>query len=146
MFQGAIQVNLDPKSRMAIPVKQRNKLVSLECNQITVTAHPNRCLLVYPMSAWDVVYKKIMAFPSLDPQAAGWRRMLLGHAETLDMDAAGRILLSATLRDFAKIEKSMMLVGQGNYLELWNEDAWHAQTAAFNPDGPMPGGIADFSL
>ena len=146
MFQGALQVNLDIKNRMAIPVKQRNKLVSLECNQITITAHPSRCLLVYPMSAWELVAKKVETFSSLDGQAAGWRRMLLGHAETLELDAAGRILLPPTLRSFAGIDKATMLVGQGDYLELWNEDAWHAQIAAFNPNGPMPAGMADFSL
>ena len=146
MFLGATQVNLDVKSRLAIPVKQRNKLVSLECNQIMVTAHPNHCLLVYPMPAWDIVFKKIQAFPSLDKQATGWRRVLLGNAHDLELDGSGRILLPATLRDFAKIDKSAMLVGQGQYLELWNEQAWHATMDAFDPDGAMPAGAADFSL
>ena len=146
MFDGALQVNLDVKNRMAIPVKHRNKLVSLECNQIKITAHPDRCLLVYPMAAWDVVFKKLGTFPSLDRQATAWKRMLIGHADTLDLDAAGRILLSPTLRAFANIEKNAMLVGQGSYLELWNEDAWHAKNAEFDPYGPLPASVSDFSL
>ena len=146
MFQGALPVNLDNKGRMAIPVKIRNKLVSLDCDQITVTAHPARCLLVYPMPAWDVVYKKLKAFPSLDAKASKWKRLIMGHADTLDVDAAGRILLSPTLRAFANIEKSVMLVGQGDYLELWNEDAWHATNAELDSDSPLPPSIADFSL
>jgi MraZ protein len=66
------------------------------------------------------------SFPAPTPRARALKRLLLGHAEDCGLDASGRILLPAPLREFANLEKQVVLVGQGNKFEIWNEQAWNA--------------------
>lgn len=69
----------------------------------------------------------MMALSSFDRQSSSLQRLLVGFAEDIDMDSAGRLLVSPVLREFAGLEKQAMLVGQGSHFELWNMDAWRAQ-------------------
>jgi MraZ protein len=76
------------------------------------------------------------------------QRFLVGHAEDVVMDAAGRVLISATLRDYAKLDKRVMLVGQGNKFELWDEARWQAQyekMSGFSTDD-LPPELEGFTL
>ena len=89
-----------------------------------------------------------MAFPSLDRQASLWKRLLVGFAEEVELDGAGRLLVSPELRAFAHIDKRVMLVGQGTHFELWDETGWNAQLEKLlsggNPN--LPPGMENFSL
>ena len=62
--------------------------------------------------------------PSFEPQTRRLQRLIIGHASDVEVDKAGRVLLAATLREYAQLDKKMMLVGQGNKLELWDETHW----------------------
>jgi MraZ protein len=88
-----------------------------------------------------------MTFSSFDPQLSLWKRLLVGFAEDLELDAAGRLLISPVLRKFAGLEKEVMLVGQGSHFELWSEQAWQQQLdqLASTPD-KLPPGMENFSL
>jgi MraZ protein len=68
-----------------------------------------------------------MSLSSFDKQSSALQRLLVGYAEDLELDSAGRLLVSPALRDFAGLEKQAMLVGQGSHFELWNIEAWRAQ-------------------
>ncbi len=148
MFQGASAINLDAKGRMAVPTRHRDGLNSGKASKLVLTAHPDSCLLLYPESAWEPIRSKVMAFPSLDRQASLWKRLLVGFAEDVELDAAGRLLISPELRGFAKIEKNVMFVGQGSHFEIWDIDAWNKHlellTAGGNPT--LPAGMENFSL
>ena len=76
------------------------------------------------------------------------QRLLVGHAEDAEVDAAGRILISPALRQFADLERRMVLVGQGNKFEIWDESRWNDETAAALSfkDGELPGELEGFSL
>jgi MraZ protein len=148
MFQGASAINLDAKGRMAVPTRHRDGLSIGGNGKLVLTAHPDSCLLLYPETAWEPIRAKVMGFPSLDRQASLWKRLLVGFAEDVELDAAGRLLISPELRGFAKIEKNVMFVGQGSHFEIWGVDAWNKHlellTAGGNP--VLAAGMENFSL
>lgn len=148
MFRGATSLSLDAKSRLAVPTRHRESL-QLQCaGSLVLTAHPHRCLLLYPQPAWEPIQAKMMALSSFDKQSSALQRLLVGFAEDVTMDTAGRMLVSPVLREFAGLDKEVMLVGQGSHFELWNMDAWRAQLAQVMHDDSfiMPTELEGFSL
>lgn len=126
MYQGSNAISMDAKGRLAIPTKVRDALLA-ECGgRIVVTAHTEeRCLLVYPEQQWLQLLPQIESLPNINRKAAKIQRKLIGYATPLNIDEAnGRILLPSPLRDYAGLEKKLMLVGQGKKLELWSELEW----------------------
>ena len=148
MFQGASQINLDAKGRLAVPTRHREPLSLPGEGALVLTAHPDGCLLLYPRSAWEPIRARVMGFPALDRTASLWKRLLVGFAEDVAPDNAGRILVSPELRGFAGIEKQVMFVGQGSHFEIWNIESWDKQLEALrqgNASG-LPPGMENFSL
>lgn len=148
MFRGATHLSLDAKGRLAVPTKHREAL-QLQCaGDVVLTAHPHRCLLLYPQPAWEPIQAKLMALSSFDKNSSALQRLLVGHAEDAVMDSAGRVLVSPALRDFAGLGKELMLVGQGNHFELWGIEAWRVQLAQVMQDDHfvMPSELEGFSL
>jgi len=126
VFRGVATFNLDAKGRMAIPAKFRKHLdVCCEGRLVVTIDHSDHCLQMYPLPEWEQVEHKLTALPSLNPQVRRLKRMLLGYATECEMDGNGRILLPAKLREFAGLDKSMVMIGQGNKFELWNEQTWN---------------------
>jgi MraZ protein len=116
--------------------------------QLVLTADADGCLLVYPQPEWQPIREKLMKLSALNPKIRALQRFLVGHAEEVTMDAAGRVLISATLRDYAKLDKRVMLVGQGNKFELWDEARWQAQyekMTSFSMDD-LPPELEGFTL
>ena len=105
MFRGATALNLDAKGRLAVPSKHRDALLVQSSGRLVMTAHPHRCVLLYPQPAWLPIEEKINLLPSFDPVSSSWKRLLLGHAEELELDASGRLLVSPALRQLAGLEK-----------------------------------------
>jgi MraZ protein len=148
VFQGATQLNLDAKGRMGIPTRARDPLTLGGSVKLVLTAHPDGCLLLYPYPAWEPIRQKVMAFPSLDRQASLWKRLLVGFAEEIEPDAAGRLLISPELRDFAHIKREVMFVGQGSHFEIGDLESWNQQLEALRTGGnpSLPPGMENFSL
>lgn len=147
MFHGSSQLNLDSKGRLAIPAKYRDELVTCCEGRLVVTADPDRCLLVYPQQEWEPIQKKLMGLSSFNPKTRALQRLLVGYAEDVEMDGAGRILLPSTLREYAGLEKRVMLAGQGNRLELWEAERWLRQGAVIGSlDEGIPVELEGFSL
>lgn len=130
MFGGVAILNLDSKGRLAIPAKHRDALVEQCEGRLTLTVDQSGCLLLYPQPAWLPVAEKLANLPSFNPQARAVQRLILGHAEEVDMDSAGRILVPPTLRNFAGLDKAVVLAGMGNKFEVWDEGKWNAQMTA----------------
>lgn len=148
MFQGAASLNLDAKGRLAVPARHRESLASLSGGTLVLTAHPHRCLLIYPLPAWEPIRDKVLAAPSLEQQSALLKRLLIGFAREEEMDAAGRMLIAPELRQYAGLEKSVCLVGQGNHFELWSEAGWKQQQEAIFALGDklLPPGLETLTL
>jgi MraZ protein len=148
MFRGATNLSMDAKGRLAVPAKHRDTLLAQCAGNLILTAHPHRCLLLYPQPAWEPIQAKMMALSSFDKQSSGLQRLLVGYAEDITLDSAGRLLVSQSLRDFAGLEKEVMLVGQGGHFEMWNVDAWRKQldSVISNDSIEMPAELEGFSL
>lgn len=128
MFRGVTILNLDAKGRMAVPTKYRDRLQESSEGQLVVTLGMNDpCLMIYPLNEWDEIERKLVRLPSLNKQASRLKRLLLGHAAEVELDSHGRILLPPALRELVKLEKRIILLGQGNKFEVWNEQTWNQQ-------------------
>ena len=148
MFQGATALSLDAKGRLAVPARHREALVASSEGQLVLTAHPHRCLLLYPSPAWEPIRDKVLAASSLDPKAAAIKRLLVGNARDESLDSAGRLLVSPELRLFAQLEKQVWLVGQGAHFEIWSDAGWRQQQEVFlgMVDQSLPPGLEDLAL
>ncbi|WP_159565304.1 division/cell wall cluster transcriptional repressor MraZ [Budvicia diplopodorum] len=126
MFRGATTVNLDGKGRLAIPTRYRDSLLD-ECEgQLVCTIDLHQpCLLLYPLPEWEMIEQKLSRLSSMNPAERRVQRLLLGHASECQMDSAGRLLIANTLRQHASLVKEVMLVGQLNKFELWDEQTWY---------------------
>ncbi|MGL4206073.1 MAG: division/cell wall cluster transcriptional repressor MraZ [Aeromonadaceae bacterium] len=131
MLRGAHAITLDPKGRLTLPTKYRDWLREESEGQLICTidiTHP--CLLLYPLSEWEEIEKKLKALSTMDPLERRLQRLLLGHASECELDGNGRFLLPAPLRQHAKLDKQVMLVGQLNKFEIWSDSAWLTQVNA----------------
>ncbi|OAT56087.1 MraZ family cell division protein [Obesumbacterium proteus ATCC 12841] len=92
----------------------------------TIDLHQS-CLLLYTLPEWEIIEQKLSRLSSMEPMERRVQRLLLGHASECKMDNAGRLLLANTLRQHAGLTKEVMLVGQINKFELWDEQRWYRQ-------------------
>jgi len=148
MFRGVAQMNLDSKGRLAVPARFRDALDARCSGHLVLTADSDRCLLIYPLPDWEPIEQKLMALSSFNAQIRELQRRLVGYAEDVSMDATGRILVPPALRQFAQLEKAVVLVGQGNKFELWNKENWEQlmeRGGALNSGG-LPPELEGFSL
>jgi MraZ protein len=133
MFRGVYSLNLDDKTRIKIPAKHQLQINEICTGKMVLSIHPDdNCLLLYPLPAWQILEKKISALPSLNNHTKRLKRKLIGHATDCELDKASRILIPATLREYAKLNKRIILSGQGHNFELWDEDAWHKQITSLD--------------
>ena len=147
MYRGVTLLNIDGKSRAAVPTKYREVLMAESSGSIVITAHPHGCLLMYPRTAWEPIQQKIMQLSSFDKKSSKFQRLLVGYAEDVSIDASGRFLISSELRSYSNIEKIAMLVGQGSHFELWSEDRWTRQVQDISgDDDALPEELGGFSL
>lgn len=152
MFRGATAINLDSKGRLAVPTRYRDTL-SDECEgQMVCTIDLHQpCLLLYPLHQWEIIEQKLSRLSSMDPAQRRVQRLLLGHASECQMDGAGRLLIANTLRQHADLTKEIMLVGQFNKFELWNEQTWYQQVkediaAEQSMQSPLSERLQDLSI
>lgn len=127
MFQGSSALTLDAKGRMLIPARHRDVLLQDEKGALTITRHPDGCLMMYPRATWEIKRAQIAALPAA---ARPLQRLLLGSAFDVDVDSAGRILIAPELRLAASMEREVMLLGLGSHFELWDRATWDARSVS----------------
>lgn len=147
MFRGINVLNVEAKGRFAMPARYREQL-----DQETLIATidtEERCLLLYPIKAWEAIEAKLAKLPSFDPQARRVQRLLIGHATELEFDGQGRLLLPQELRDYAGIDKKIVLLGQSNKFEIWSDEVWQARRTTWIEEqgkGNVPEDLLSISL
>lgn len=128
MFRGVQHINMDAKGRMAMPTKHRDALRQYDSHQLIATIETQtRCLLLYPFATWEKIEQDVQDMPSMNPAIRRFQRLFLGYATELEMDTNGRFLLPASLREYAGLDKKVVLVGQGKKIEIWDEAQWQAE-------------------
>lgn len=142
-FRGVTNLNLDAKGRMSFPSRYRDRLNERSNGRLVVTVDINKdpCLRVYPMTDWEEIEREVMSLSSAKEGVRRFQRLFVGNACECEMDGNGRILLPQRLRQFAGLEKKVVLVGQGSRFELWDEEQWDKQQ-----DELLSGDIDDFEM
>lgn len=130
MFMGEYNHTVDPKGRLIIPSKFRELLG----DEFVVTRGLDGCLFVFPMEEWNDFAEKLRKLPLTDKNARAFSRFLTAGAATCEFDKQGRILLPATLRKFAGIDKEVVLAGLSNRIEIWSQEKWDENNDFENMD------------
>ncbi len=142
MFQGASNLNVDVKGRLTVPARHRDALLVESEGRLTFTRHPHGCLLMFPRPVWEALRDDVVGWPM---SARAWQRIFLGNAVDVEMDGAGRVLISPELRRAAMLEKEVMLLGMGTHLEIWDAAAYERHEAETLAQG-LPEALANFSF
>jgi MraZ protein len=138
VFQGTSAITLDAKHRITVPVRHRELLLALSAGRLTLTKHPGGFLLVFPRPAWEAFRDKLL---SMSMAADNWRRIFLGSADDVEMDAAARVLVAPELCAAAGLGRELLLIGNGHRLELWDRQR-HAEHEAQTIAQGMPAEVA----
>lgn len=129
MFQGETAVAIDDKGRLAIPTAYRDVVARVCGNRLVIAYNPYEqgCLWLYPEKVWEQVRDQVNALPNAKQVHRNLQRKLVGAATPLELDGNGRVLLPASQRLAAGIERKAVLLGMGSKFELWSEQAHLAQ-------------------
>lgn len=151
MLRGVHSLALDAKARFAVPSRYRAMLAAEADNQLVMTIDTeSTCLLIYPLVEWNLIQEKITALSSFNKAARRIQRLLIGYATDVEIDGAGRVLVAGPLRDYAQLDKKVVLLGQGNKFELWSETVWEQARndyiAAAGSDESMTAELEQISL
>lgn len=120
---------MDAKGRIAMPSKYREGLVDACGGKMVATIHlVSKCLLIYPLPVWEAIERELQELPTLKRDVARIQRLVLGYASDIEPDGSGRVLLPASLREYAGLTKKVVLAGQGKKFELWDEALWEQET------------------
>lgn len=124
MFFGETAINLDAKGRMALPTRYRDAVAEASDNRLVLTysAFDAGCLWLYPEPEWARVRDEVMGLSTFNPSHRSLQRRLVGSATQVELDGNGHMLLPQTLRQFAGLEKKVVLMGMGARFEIWNEN------------------------
>lgn len=124
MFLGRFYHNLDDKGRLTVPARFRDLLVP---DGAYVMQGFELNLMVLPSTTFESLNRRIHQMSLTDPTSRLLRRLLYSTADRVDVDKAGRILLPQFLRQAAALESSVVIVGNGNFFELWSPEQWDVQ-------------------
>ena len=137
MFQGETAITIDDKGRLTIPTALRERVAEACGNRLVITYNPFEpgSLFLYPYAEWEKARDQINALPTVVLEHRRLQRMLVGSAAIVEPDGSGRVSIPASHRAAVGIEKKAVLLGMGNKLELWGEQAHHAQIRQTIGDG-----------
>ncbi|MEP6740516.1 MAG: division/cell wall cluster transcriptional repressor MraZ [Caldimonas sp.] len=142
VFQGPAALTLDGKGRITMPARHRELLAAMGVHQLTVTKHPEGSLLIFPRPGWEQFRDRVAALPM---DSSGWKRVFLGNAMDVEIDASSRVLIAPELRVAAGLVRDVMLLGMGSHFELWDAER-HAVHEAAVMQSPMPDSLKHFSF
>lgn len=126
MFIGEYSHSIDEKGRLIIPSKFREDLGT----EFVVTKGLDGCLFIYADREWKILEEKLCALPLTNKDARAFARYMLAGATGVELDKQGRILIPQVLRNFAKLDKDVTLIGVGGRIEIWNKELW--ENASFD--------------
>ena len=127
---------------MSVPTRHRDALLVQGEGRVTLTKHPDGCLLLFPRPEWEAFRTRIAQLPM---DAHWWRRIFLGNAAEIDLDSAGRILISPELRSAANLDHEIILLGMGSHLEIWDANTYTSKEQAAIAQG-MPDALKQFTF
>lgn len=141
MFMGRYNHTIDPKGRLSIPSKYREMLG----DEFVVSKGMDGCLFVYADEDWKVFEAKLASLPLINQEARQFARFFLSGAQYVTVDKQGRILMPQDLREFAGLEKDVVLAGMGGRIEIWSLEKWNENTCQMDM-GKIAQSMVDLGL
>lgn len=126
MFRGRFEHTIDVKGRTSIPSRFREIMVTNYDERLMITNFDG-CLWAYPMAEWLVIENKVAALPQFKEEVKALQRFFISAATETPIDKQGRIIIPPTLRDYAGLDKDLVLVGMTKRIEIWAKDRWLAE-------------------
>ncbi|HVM89417.1 MAG TPA: division/cell wall cluster transcriptional repressor MraZ [Puia sp.] len=119
-FLGEYEVTLDPKGRFLLPAKFKEQLPEGENSQFVINRGLETCLSLYPIKIWEPLFEKMNKLNDFDTKVRQFKRYFLNGATMTELDSAGRLLVPQSLREYAGLEKDIVLVSMGKRIEIWD--------------------------
>ena len=133
MFRGSSNHTIDPKGRIIIPTRFRDTIKSNGGSGVMVTGMDN-CLYAFPFDAWYRLEDKITSLSTTNAAMRRFRRVIVGEASECNCDKQDRILIPPTLRQYAELEKEIVLVGVLKHFEIWSREKWATEKESLGSD------------
>jgi MraZ protein len=120
MFIGEYNHNLDAKGRLIMPAKFRACLG----DRCITTRGLDHCLFVFPLEEWRILEEKLRNLPLTKKEARAFSRFFFSGTTECELDGQGRILISPSLREYAKVSREVAIIGVSSRIEIWSADRW----------------------
>jgi MraZ protein len=133
-FLGEFEATLDSKGRFLLPAGFKRQIPEGESTRFVINRGFEKCLSLYPMSSWQPLYDQISTLNDFDPKVREFRRYFLNGAIIVEPDAAGRLLIPQNLKEYAGLEKDIVLAAAVNKLEIWDKEKYQKFFEAYSPD------------
>lgn len=124
MFQGRHFHTIDTKGRLSIPARFRDELAQRGTDTLVLT-EGNHCIWAYPEDEWDRLLHEVAQRPQLSPELRNVMRIAVGSAKPCPVDRVGRTLVPPELREFARLDKDVVLMGWIKRFEIWSRQRWN---------------------
>lgn len=124
MFKGRFEHTIDVKGRVSVPSRFREVLKDKYDERLIITNFDG-CLVAYPFSEWQILEQKAANLSMLKKEASHFLRFFYSGATECSIDKLGRILIPQVLRDYAKLEKDIVLIGALKTIEIWSKTRWN---------------------
>ncbi|MFQ5329711.1 MAG: division/cell wall cluster transcriptional repressor MraZ [Thermodesulfobacteriota bacterium] len=128
MFRGRFEHTIDGKGRLSIPAAFRELLKERYDERLVVTSYDG-CLLAYPYEEWKTLEERVAVLPEFKKDTRAFLRFFYSSATDCQIDKLGRILIPQTLREYAGLERDVILIGAFRQVEIWSKEKWQAAEA-----------------
>jgi MraZ protein len=126
VFRGRYEHTIDAKGRLSVPARFRELLVERYDDRLVITNF-DRCLVAYPQTEWQLIEEKLASLPMASPEVTAFTRFFISGATECEIDKLGRILVPQVLRDYARLEKDVVIAGQLKKFEVWSKPLWEEE-------------------
>lgn len=133
-FLGESEATLDSKGRFLLPAGFKRQIPEGESTRFVINRGFEKCLSLYPMRSWQPLYDQISTLNDFDPKVREFRRFFLNGAIIVEPDSAGRLLIPQNLKDYAGLEKDIVLAAAVNKIEIWDKEKYQKFFESYSPD------------
>ena len=133
-FLGEYESTLDPKGRFLLPAGFKKQLADDSSARFVINRGFETCLSLYPIKSWEPIFTEISQLNDFDPKVREFRRYFLNGATLMELDSAGRLLIPQNLKEYAGLEKDLVLAAAVNKIEIWDKNKYQQFFESFSPD------------
>jgi MraZ protein len=133
-FLGEYEATLDPKGRFLLPAGFKKQLPEGEGSLFVINRGFEKCLSLYPMKGWEPIFNEISKLNDFDPKVRSFRRYFLNGATGLELDSAGRLLVPPNLKEYAGLEKDIVLASAVGKIEIWDKIKYQQFFETISPE------------